>query len=123
MNFYSEDILKLASEKIFNREANLWAKGPSLFFEEMTLVLNYASILLPLPKLKDKNDINTAAEILGLTLESSLDDTKKAYKKLSLSMHPDKVIAQKLPKFLESKAIQKYNSIQEAYNIVLSSKK
>jgi DnaJ-domain-containing protein 1 len=123
INQYSEETIKEASESIAKREANLWAKSPSQLFEELTLALNYASMLIPIPKLKNKKDLDTACEVLGINLQQNIEDIKKTYKKIALIKHPDKIVSQKLPKVLENKAIERFNQIQEAYEVVIAHKK
>lgn len=122
-NQYSEETIKEASEMIAKKEANLWAKSPSMFFEELTLALSYASLIIPLPRLKNKKDIDTAYEILGINSNQSIEEIKKTYKKIALMKHPDKIVSQKLPKTLEKKAIERFNQIQEAYEVVTAHKK
>ena len=119
---YSEDTIKEAREAISMREANLWAKSPSLLFEELNLALNYAAILSPMPKLKNRKDLETACEILGVNLLQNAEEIKKTYKKLALTKHPDKIFSQKLPVILEKKAIERFNIIQEAYEVVIAHK-
>jgi DnaJ-domain-containing protein 1 len=123
LNQYSEDTIKEATENIAKKEANLWAKSTSLLYEELTLTLNYASILSPLPKLKNRKDIETACTILGIDLKNSADEIKKTYKKIALLKHPDKITSQKLPSVLERKAIERFNQIQEAYEVIIAHKK
>lgn len=123
LNQYSEDTIRLATEAIAKREANLWAKSPSQLFEELTLALSYSSMLLPIPKLKNRKDIDTASEILGVGKDATLEDVKKTYKKMALQKHPDKIVSQKLPKVLERKGIDRFNQIQEAYEVLTAHKK
>lgn len=123
LNQYSEETIKEATETIAKREANLWAKNPSQLFEELTLALNYSAMLSPIPKLKNRKDLDTACEILGLAKESTLEEVKKAYKKMALLKHPDKIVSQKLPKVLERKGIERFNQIQEAYEVIVAHKK
>lgn len=123
INQYSEETIKEASEMIAKKEANLWAKSPSQFFEELTLALSYASMLNPLPKIKNKKDVETASEILGITPDQSIEEIKKTYKKIALIKHPDKIVSKKLPKILERKAIERFNQIQEAYEVIIAHKK
>lgn len=123
LNQYSDEQIKMAIEFVSKKEANLWAKNQSLFFEELTLALNYSSILTFLPKLNNKNDIKTAYEILGVNKEAKLPEIKKIYKRIALQKHPDKIISQKLPPLLEKKGIQKFNQIQEAYEIIITNYK
>lgn len=123
LNQYSEETVKLATEAVAKREANLWAKSSSQLFEEMTLALNYSSMLSPMPKMKNRKDFDTAYEILGIDKSSSLEEVKKIYKKMALQKHPDKILSQKLPKILERKGIEHFNQIQEAYQAVIAQKK
>ena len=122
LNQFSDETIKEASEVIAKRESNLWAKSPSQLLEELTLALTYASILRPIPKLKNKKDLITASEILGVTLQQDKDEIKKNYKKIALVQHPDKIVPLKLPKTLEKKAIEKFNQIQEAYELLMNHK-
>ena len=120
---YSEETIKGSIEMIARKEANLWAKGPSQLFEELTLALKYASMLSPIPKLKNRKDLDTALEILGLKVSDDISEIKKAYKKIALIYHPDKIVSLKLPKYLEKKAIERFNQIQEAYEVAIAHNK
>lgn len=120
---YSEDTIKEATEAIAKREANLWAKSTSQLLEELTLALNYANMIVPMPKLKNRKDIETAYEILGVKSTANIDDIKKLYKKIALQKHPDKIVSQKLPKTLERKAFDRFNRIQEAYEVIIENRK
>jgi len=120
---YSEETVKESTEAIARKEANLWAKSSSQLLEELTLALNYANMLSPLPKLKNRKDVETAFHVLGLAPESSVEEIKKHYKKLALQKHPDKIVSQKLPKMLERKAFERFNRIQEAYEVILENRK
>ncbi len=120
---YSEETIKEATEAIARKEANLWARSSSQLLEELTLALNYANMISPLPKLKNRKDVETAFLILGLNADASLEEIKKHYKKLALQKHPDKIVSQKLPKMLERKAFDRFNRIQEAYEVILENRK
>lgn len=120
---YSEETVKEATEAIARKEANLWAKSPSQLFEELTLALNFANMLAPMPKLKNRKDIETAYSVLGAEASFTVDEIKKLYKKLALQKHPDKIVSQKLPKMLERKAFERFNRIQEAYEVILENRK
>jgi DnaJ-domain-containing protein 1 len=123
INQYSEDTIKEAAELIAKKEANLWAKSSSQLLEELTLALNFANMIVPMPKLKNRKDLETAFEILGLKKESTTEEIKKLYKKLALLKHPDKIVSQKLPKTLERKAFERFNKIQEAYEVIMENRK
>lgn len=120
---YSEETMKDSLDSILRKEANLWAKGHSLFFEELSIYLNYADLLIPLPALQSKKDLNTAYDILKISPDLELDEIKKAYKKLAMLRHPDKIGQLNLPKTLEKKALSKFNYIQEAYDIIIAERK
>jgi DnaJ-domain-containing protein 1 len=120
---YAEETTKEATESIARTEANLWAKDTSLFLEELTLALSYANMLAPMPKLKNRKDIETAQDILGVTSSTSVEEIKKIYKKLALQKHPDKIVSLKLPRMLERKAFERFNRIQEAYEVILEGRK
>ncbi len=120
---FSEESMKEAIDLISSKEANLWAKSPSHFFEELSLYLSYADILTPLPKLQNKKDLTTAFAILKIDESAELEEIKKTYKKIALAKHPDKIGQMNLPKELEKKALLKFNQIQEAYDLILTSRK
>lgn len=120
---YSEESMKEALEHILSKEANMWAKNTSLFFEELSLYLSYADILTPLPKLQSKKDLETAYAIMKMDPEAETEDIKKTYKKIAMARHPDKIGQMKLPSVLEKKALAKFNHFQEAYDIIMTSRK
>lgn len=123
LNQYSEDTIRSGAESIAKKEANLWAKSSSQLFEELTLALNYSSMLSPIPKLANRKDIATAYLILGVDKTATMEEVKKIYKKIALQKHPDKIVSQKLPKVLERKGIDRFNQIQEAYEVIVAHKK
>ena len=120
---YSEETIKDAFISILKKEANLWARGHSLFFEELSLHLSYADIMIPLPATEHKKDVTTAYAILKVDEMMETEEIKKAYKKLAMLKHPDKIGQMKLPKTLEKKAIVNFKQIQEAYDIIMTHRK
>lgn len=118
LNQYSETSIREAVETVISKESNTWAKSNSLFFEELSLALNYASMLSPIPKIQNRKDVDTACAVLGVDKNQSLEEIKKTYKKIALQKHPDKIVSQKLPIAIERKAIEKFNRIQEAMEIL-----
>lgn len=119
---FSEDTMVDATEILLKKEANIWAKGHSLFIEELALHLNYAVILSSSVKITHKKDVENARLILGVDEDDSLDDIKKTYKKLALTRHPDIIASQKLPKSIEKKAAQNFTMIQAAYDLLTTYK-
>jgi len=115
--------MKEALDLILKKEANLWAKGHSLFIEELSLHLAYASVLVPTPKVQNKKDVTTAYTILNATADMDLEEIKKTYKKMAMLKHPDKIGQMNLPKALEKKALMQFNHIQEAYDIINTERK
>ena len=59
-----------------------------------------------------------AYSVLGVTKESSVEDIKKAYRKLVSEYHPDKIAAKGLPEEFNKFAADKFREIQEAYEAV-----
>lgn len=122
LHLYSEEKIKTIFILLLQKEASLWAKGHSAFFEEFSLYISYAEIVMQLPKLKDKKDLKTAYLILNINEHMSLEEIKKAYKKIAMNKHPDKIGQMKLPKILEKKALENFNYIQEAYELILTAR-
>ena len=56
-----------------------------------------------------------AYAILGITKDASVDEIKKAYRKLSIEFHPDSVASKGLPEEFTTFAAEKFRAIQEAY--------
>lgn len=120
---FSEEIINNSINSIIQKEATLWAQSSSLLFEELSLYFHYASILLPLPVIQNKQDFESAALILHCKSTDSIEVIKKNYKRIALEKHPDKITAQKLPPKLEQQGLTNFNKIQEAYEILSKYKK
>jgi DnaJ-domain-containing protein 1 len=120
---FSDETIQLAISKILQKEANLWALGPAQFLEELSLCLNQAFFLTPYPTLTKNDDYETCYQILGIDENADEDEIKKTFKKFAMSYHPDKIDALKLPKILDKKAKEKFNSFQRAYEIILKKRK
>jgi hypothetical protein len=120
---FSEETMIFALDNLIHKEANLWAKGHSLFLEELALYLDYAHMLQPIIRVANKKDTTGAAKILGVSEKMTIEEIKKVYKKMALAKHPDKIHAQKLPKPIEKQAIKNFTLIQEAYDILSAAKK
>jgi DnaJ-domain-containing protein 1 len=120
---FSEETILEAIDTVLKKDANFWAKGHSTFFEEMSLYLSYADIMTPYPALLNKTDLTTAYKILKVDEDSETEEIKKAYKKLAMAKHPDKIGHMNLPKILEKKAILKFSQIQAAYDVIMAGRK
>ena len=120
---YSEESLQIAVNVLLSKEANFWARGHSAFFEELALQISYADFLVPLPKIKNKTDVETARDIFKIKPETEIDEIKNIYKRQAMILHPDKIGQLNLPTILERKALAKFSTIQEAYDILLAERK
>ncbi len=59
-----------------------------------------------------------AYSVLNLTPDASIDEIKKAYRKLSIEFHPDTVASKGLPEEFTRFATEKFRAIQEAYETI-----
>jgi DnaJ like chaperone protein len=57
-----------------------------------------------------------AYAVLGLAPDASVEEIKKAYRKLSIEFHPDTVASKGLPEEFTVFATEKFRAIQEAYD-------
>mmetsp|Transcript_8032 Transcript_8032/g.16592 ORF Transcript_8032/g.16592 Transcript_8032/m.16592 type:complete len:696 (+) Transcript_8032:241-2328(+) len=62
-------------------------------------------------------------DVLGLESTCDGDDLRKAYRKLSLKLHPDKITQRGGGKEEQQAAAEEYEKIQEAYNVLNDEKK
>lgn len=74
--------------------------------------------LSPLPELKGKNDIKGALALFGLKEDATSDQIKKAYKKISMLKHPDRLASKGIPKAFEEVAHENFTRIQSAYDLI-----
>ncbi len=74
--------------------------------------------LSPLPDLKGKNDIKGALSLFGLKEDATADQIKKAYKKISMLKHPDRLASKGIPKAFEEIAHENFTRIQSAYELI-----
>lgn len=114
----SDESLNKTINEIIIQEWVLWAKSPSYFFEELSLYVQYATLISPMNKLIDKNDLKNARINLSIDENSDLELIKKNYKKLAISFHPDKVSSMKLPTNVEQIVKNKFQIIQQSFEIV-----
>jgi len=59
-----------------------------------------------------------AYSVLNLTPDASIEEIKKAYRKLSIEFHPDTVASKGLPEEFTRFATEKFRAIQEAYDTI-----
>ena len=59
-----------------------------------------------------------ADAVLGLTPNASVEEIKKAYRKLSIDFHPDSVASKGLPEEFTTFATDKFRQIQDAYDTI-----
>ena len=62
-----------------------------------------------------KNSVQAYA-VLGLQTNASVDDIKRAYRKLSVEFHPDTIASKGLPEEFTVFATEKFREIQQAYD-------
>lgn len=65
-------------------------------------------------------DVNNSFKVLGVGADASVDDIKKAYRKLAVKYHPDKV--SHLGEEYQKGAKEKFQSVQEAYENIKKQK-
>lgn len=68
------------------------------------------------------NDLSHHYAMLGLSESADLAEVKKAYRKLVVDYHPDKVIAKGMPEDFVKFAEQKFREINEAYEAITKAK-
>ncbi|MBF13768.1 MAG: co-chaperone DjlA [Legionellales bacterium] len=67
-------------------------------------------------------ELDQAYHTLGVTPETPWDDIKKAYKKLMLKNHPDRLVSQGLPEEMLNLAKEKTQAIKAAYDTIKTAK-
>ncbi len=70
--------------------------------------------------LNQRTEVNEPYKILGCNKNDSDQEIKKKYRQLVCKYHPDKILAKDLPEEFITFANQKFQSIQEAYEEVMS---
>ena len=61
-------------------------------------------------------------QILKVHPSAKLEEIKKAYRKLAMEHHPDRVVSRGLPPELIKTANRKFSEIQNAYDLVCKEK-
>ena len=72
------------------------------------------------PNYHNPNDLENAYKILGINKNTIEKDIKKAYRKLAIKYHPDKVA--QLGEEFQKGAKEKFQKVQDAYELVKKSK-
>ena len=71
----------------------------------------------------NKDQLNQAYTIIGVSPSAPLSEIKHAYRKLMSKNHPDKLVAKGLPENMIVQAKQKTQEIQSAYDTICQHKK
>jgi DnaJ like chaperone protein len=72
-------------------------------------------------KTPQKTSLQDAYGVLGLTPHASKADVKKAYRRLMIQNHPDKLVAKGLPEEMMRLAKEKTQKISKAYETIQKS--
>lgn len=78
---------------------------------------DYRSLLAPYQKVSNSN---WAYDILEISIDSSEEEIKKAYRKMAMKYHPDKV--NDLGEEIKKSATEKFRSIKDAYETLKKEK-
>ena len=62
-------------------------------------------------------------DVLGITRGASIDDIRKAYRKLAKDFHPDRIAAKDLPPAFVEFARQQFAKVQAAYDRICEARK
>ena len=71
--------------------------------------------------LSKRNDIDNDYKILEISKSSSIEDVKKAYRKMAKKYHPDKL--QNVSEDIIRMAQEKFNKVNQAYERIMKSRK
>lgn len=70
-----------------------------------------------------QDEIDNAYQVLGVTIDASETEVKKAYRRLMSQHHPDKLISKGLPDEMIKIATEKSKEIQKAYELIKQTRK
>ena len=125
----TKDIKKL--QKALSESLNLMSKGIVLGSKNEWRPIEY--IFTPVPRTQDVSskdfdsikamfykDVNSAYQILEITSSANEDEIKKAYRKMAIKYHPDKVSV--LGEEFQKAAKEKFQKVQEAYETIKKEK-
>jgi curved DNA-binding protein CbpA len=99
----------------------------NIFFPSIAILILYATIVLPAPVMAARRKVNASKKqfksedyytILGLSKGAKPKDIKKAYRKLALQYHPDKVKEEN-----KEESEQIFITVSQAYSILSDKKK
>ena len=104
----------IEEEKFLRQLGTFWGINESEFDRFINLYVGKGSTTVkPLSS-------NDSYQILGCNEKDSDQDIKKKYRNLILKYHPDKIQAKELPEDFMTFANQKFQSIQQAYEEIMS---
>ena len=99
----------------------------NIFLPSLAILVLYATIVLPAPVMAARTKVNSSKKqfksedyytILGLSKGAKAKDIKKAYRKLALQYHPDKVKEEN-----KEESEQIFITVSQAYSILSDEKK
>lgn len=78
----------------------------------------YAERVFKEPRRTPQDELSSAYALLGISVRSSDQQVKKAYRQQMSHHHPDKLVAKGLPEEMIKMATEKTQKIQKAYEII-----
>ncbi len=93
--------------------------------EEISIIFGFSPEHLKrafAPFYSEADKTQRAYDILGISNTSSKDEIKKAYRKLAMEHHPDRVVSRGLSPELIKAANRKFSEIQNAYDLICKEK-
>ncbi len=98
-------------------------EGLKLQFQAQQRFHGYRHQQRPYQNRPQKNELNDAFAVLGVSNSASDAEIKKAYRRLMSQHHPDKLVAKGLPEEMMVIAKEKTQQIRKAYDLVMSQRK
>lgn len=122
LQFYNEfynqpQILELMLEILMKVAVadDFFSSEEESLIQKAVRIFNFGDSRYQVLKQRYVKDTGRYYAVLGLKSDVSNDDIKKAYRKLVIEYHPDKIAAKGLPEEFSKFASNKFREIQEAY--------